>query len=172
MTARLKTICQWCEQHGITLIVETHPKTLADNIESTLLLIEQVAHPSLKINFDVLHVWESGANTIAAFEILKPSIEHFHLKNIRSAELLDVFSPANVYSASGAREGMVPIFEGAVNYHEFLEHLIHNQTVSNGLDVRSMDASLEWFGNNCKEILSQDRYKIQRLEQRHELLVT
>ncbi|GAA3924175.1 sugar phosphate isomerase/epimerase [Litoribacillus peritrichatus] len=169
MTARLRNICHWVEQHGITLIIEIHPKTLADNIESTLQLIDEVSHPSLKINFDVLHVWESGANTIDAFETLKPFIQHFHLKNIQSAEQLHVFSPPNVYSASGSREGMVSIFEGAVDYQEFLEYLIYNQTAADGLDVRNMDASLEWFGNQCKETLSQDRYKIQRLEQQCDL---
>ena len=169
MTVRLKKICQWTELHGITLIVETHPNTLADNIDSTLALIDQVAHPNLKINFDVLHVWESGANTIEAFETLKPFIQHFHLKNIRSSDFLHVFSPPNVYSASGSREGMVSIFDGEVDYQKFLTHLISNQSTPNGLNVRDMDASLEWFGDQCKETLNLDRYKIQRLEQHREI---
>ena len=166
MTQRLRNICGWAAQHGITLIVEIHPNTLADTIESTVQLLEEVAHDRLKINFDVLHVWESGANTIDAFELLKPHIRHFHLKNISAPEHLNVFSPPNVYSASGSREGMVPLFDGAVDYQEFLEYLIHNQSaVSEGLYVQDMDASLEWFGNACKETLSHDRYKIQQLEQ-------
>lgn len=161
ITRRMKDICQWTAQHGITLIVETHPGTLADSMASTLQLLEEVDQPNLKINFDVLHVWESGEDPIDGFNVLKPHIEHFHLKNISSADLLSVFSPPNVYSASGSREGLVPLFEGAVDYSRFLNYLREYADAK----FLNMDASLEWFGDHCKKVLSEDRYKIQQLFQ-------
>jgi 3-dehydroshikimate dehydratase len=163
ITRRMQDICQWAAQHGITLIVEIHPGTLADTMESTVRLLKEVDQPNLKINFDVLHVWESGANPIEAFHLLKQDIEHFHLKNISSADLLSVFSPPNVYSASGSREGLVPLFEGAVDYQTFLEFLMQQPDQT----FHHMDASLEWFGDHCKKTLSEDRYKIQQLQQTH-----
>lgn len=161
ITRRMRDICQWTAQHGITLIVEIHPGTLADTMASTLRLLEDVNQPNLKINFDVLHVWESGADPVEAFQLLKPDIEHFHLKNISSAELLSVFSPPNVYSASGSREGLVPLFDGAVDYQRFLNYLREHADPK----FWHMDASLEWFGDQCKKVLSEDRYKIQQLFQ-------
>ncbi|OUS31606.1 3-dehydroshikimate dehydratase [Gammaproteobacteria bacterium 45_16_T64] len=162
---RLSDICTWAEQHSITLIVETHPNTLADSVDSTHQLIKEVAHDNLKINFDVLHVWESGADPIVAVDQLAPHIQHFHLKNISSEKFLDVFLPPNVYAASGTREGMVPVFEGAVNYETFLEHLIYHHHS----DLWEMDASLEWFGHQAKKVLRNDRYQLQKLEQQCQL---
>ncbi len=158
---RLRLICDWLALHHLTLIVEIHPYTYADSVVSTQQLVDEVARENLKLNFDVLHVWESKANVINALEQLRPHINHFHLKNISSAEFLNVFSPPNVYSASGSREGMVPVFEGAVDYREFIEH-IYQHPDSSLVDI---DTSLEWFGNNCKNILKHDRYLIQQLQQ-------
>ncbi|HAX28054.1 MAG TPA: sugar phosphate isomerase/epimerase, partial [Alteromonas macleodii] len=80
-------------------------------------------------------------------------------KNISSSKHLSVFAPDNVYAAAGSREGMVPIFDGAVDYRRFIEYLYSKTT------LRNIDSSLEWFGNNCKNILSQDRYKLQKMSQ-------
>ena len=162
MVLRLRSICEWVAQHGISLIVEIHPNTLADTVESTLQLIDEVAHASLRINFDVLHVWESGANTLEALDKLAPYIQHFHLKNIASKDMLDVFSPANVYAAAGSREGMVPLFEGAVDFREFLEYVMDRHAST----LADMDASLEWFGHHAQKTLRHDRYLIQQLQQR------
>lgn len=161
LTLALRKACQWLAQHGLTLIIETHPNTFADTVASTQKIIEHVDCNNLKINFDVLHVWESKADIITSLEILKPYINHFHLKNVSSADLLEVFSPATVYSASGSREGIVPLFEGVVNYKSFLNH-VNNHPDKN---IRQMEASLEWFGNDCKKILTRDRYLIQQLQQ-------
>ncbi|CJB14199.1 3-dehydroshikimate dehydratase [Streptococcus pneumoniae] len=57
-----------------------------------------------------------------------------------------MFEPNNVYAAAGSRIGMVPLFEGIVNYDEIIQ------------EVRNTDlfASLEWFGHNSKEILKEE----------------
>lgn len=122
------------------LLLETHPQTLTDNVESTLRLLEEVDHPALKVNFDVLHIWESGAYPIEAFHTLQPCIHHFHFKNISSKEKLTVFNPANVYAAAGSRDGMVPLFEGLIDFEAFIDYVSSHTNI---------DASLEWFGVVC-----------------------
>jgi len=155
---RFKNICRWLADHDLSLSVETHPNTYADTLTSSRRLLQDVDQSNLKINFDVLHVWESGEDVIHCLQELRPHINHFHLKNISSSAFLNVFSPPNIYSASGSREGIVPLFDGAFDYQQFFEYLLSPENA----DLLNMDASLEWFGNNCKNVLSRDRYLIQR----------
>lgn len=151
---KLKMICQKLERENQFLLLETHPNTLTDTLPSTLKLLEEVDHPALKINFDVLHIWESGADPIDALLKLKPFIEHFHFKNISSKSKLDVFNPQNVYAAAGSREGMTPLFDGILDYEAFIK------TAS---CMTEIDASLEWFGGNVKEVLEKDAKRILHL---------
>ncbi|QDG34965.1 sugar phosphate isomerase/epimerase [Alteromonas mediterranea] len=156
---RLKLVCDWLSDYDLNLVIETHPNTYADSVASTIELFEGVNKKNLQLNYDVLHVWESGADIIASCELLVPYINHFHFKNISSSKHLSVFAPDNVYAAAGSREGMVPIFDGAVDYQGFIEYLYSKP------QLRSIDSSLEWFGNNCKNVLSHDRYKLQKMSQ-------
>lgn len=148
---RLKEICAITASYGIHLLVETHPQTLADTAASTMQLIEDVDHPFLAINFDTLHVWEGGDNPVAVHRAMKPHIRHYHLKNILDRSDLSVFEPANVYAAAGRRDGMTPLFEGTVDYTGFLSELSNDPQA---------DASLEWFGNDCLDVLRRDRRKV------------
>ncbi|EEM84235.1 MULTISPECIES: sugar phosphate isomerase/epimerase family protein [Bacillus] len=143
---RIRKICDVFAQHNMYVLLETHPNTLTDTLPSTIELLEEVNHPNLKINLDFLHIWESGADPIDSFQRLKPWTLHYHFKNISSADYLHVFEPNNVYAAAGSRIGMVPLFEGIVNYDEIIQ------------EVRGTDlfASLEWFGHNSKEILKEE----------------
>jgi 3-dehydroshikimate dehydratase len=148
MTSRVCDMAAVAYDHGIRLLVETHPNTLADSLASTLRLLAEVDHPGLGINFDALHVWEGGDDLVTAHRALAPFIGHYHLKNVRSRRELGVFAPGNVYAAAGCREGMVPLFEGAMNLDAFL---------SAALARGAADASLEWFGEDCFETLIGDR---------------
>lgn len=158
LTHRLRLLCEFIQSEGLYILVETHPNTLTDNLTSTLQLLQEVNHPALRINFDVLHIWESGIDPITAIKQLRPFVSHFHFKNIMSRSQLDVFAPENVYAAAGSRKGMVPLFDGAVNYREFLSEVI---------PVMEVEASLEWFGSNVKDVLIKDVNEIRRM---HELL--
>jgi 3-dehydroshikimate dehydratase len=151
---RLRGACRRLADRGQLLLVETHPSTLADTAESTLRLLHEVDHPDLRVNFDVLHVWEGGDEPTTALSRLRPYVSHFHFKNVSRRERLDVFAPANVYSAAGSRLGMVPLFEGAFDYGAFLPELASDARV---------DASLEWFGDDVKGTLSRDRRAIEQL---------
>ncbi|MFC5469142.1 sugar phosphate isomerase/epimerase family protein [Cohnella suwonensis] len=147
-TRRLRQLAQTASEHGIRTVIETHPGTLADCLDSALRLIRDVQHPYLSINLDFLHLWEAGDPLPDAFRRLRPWTAHFHCKNIRSRGELSVFEPDNVYSPGGTREGMVPLAEGAVDYREILAHL-------NG-DNGVPSLSLEWFGNDPFRYLSKE----------------
>lgn len=151
IVARLREVSAIAEAHGLLLLAETHPNTLADTGASTLRLIEEVRHPAFKINFDVLHVWEGGDDPVAMHRALRPHIRHYHLKNVASREALDIFDPANVYSAAGRRDAMTPLFAGAFDYTRLFVELSGEMT---------SDASLEWFGSDCHDVLSHDRQQL------------
>lgn len=151
---RLKEICEITASYGIHLLAETHPQTLADTAASTMQLIEEVDHPYFAINFDTLHVWEGGDDPVAVHRTMKPHVRHYHLKNIVDRADLSVFEPANVYAAAGSRQGMTPLFEGRVDYRRFLSEISGDPQV---------DASLEWFGNDCLDILRRDRRQVRQV---------
>lgn len=151
MTRRLQTLSQCVADEGLSLMVETHPGSLADTVDSTLELLSDIDNPALGINFDVLHVWESGANPLAALKQMASRVHHCHFKNIQQYRQLGVFAPANVYSPAGTREGMVPVMDGACDYRPILAELGNWQ--SGG---RSMDVSLEWFGSDSYRVLKSD----------------
>jgi 3-dehydroshikimate dehydratase len=152
--ASLRAACEILDGHGLKLMVETHPNTLADSLASTCDLIEAADHPALGINFDVLHLWEAGDDVISARAVLRSKIGHYHLKNVSDRALLPVFAPANVYNAAGPREGIVPLFEGALDYRPFFAELADDQ---------GCEASLEWFGPDPFAALRHDRREIRRM---------
>lgn len=154
LVRRLRRFSEVAAEQGLELLVETHPNTYADDTAATLTLVEQVQHPALKVNFDVLHIWEAGEDPVHSWRRLTPHISHLHFKNIRHRSQLGVFAPHNVYAAAGSREGMVPLFEGACDYARFLQQLP---------DDRCHTASLEWFGGFVKRVLNNDNDLIRRL---------
>jgi len=162
VTGRLRELAKVAEDFGLELLAETHPGTLADCGASTLRLVSEVDHPAFKLNFDTLHVWEGGDDPVAAHAAMRPHIRHYHLKNVRARSDLGVFAPANVYAAAGSREGMTPLFNGAVDYVRFLDEL---------RDDPAVEASLEWFGNDCFNVLRGDRLAIKRTHNRQQGLL-
>lgn len=154
IVGRLRELCMIAGDHGIELLAETHPNTLADCAASTLQLIEEVGHPAFGINFDTLHVWEGGDDAVVLRRLMRPHIRHYHFKNVRSRAGLSVFDPANVYAPAGMRDCMTPLFEGAFDYAGFLDDV---------LDEPDAEASLEWFGPDCLDVLREDRRRIRQL---------
>jgi 3-dehydroshikimate dehydratase len=155
---RLHEACERLADQDQLLLVETHPSTLADTADSTLQLLAEVNHPALRVNFDVLHLWEGGDDPSVALARLRPYVSHYHLKNVSSRAQLGVFAPDNVYSAAGSRLGMVPLFEGAFDYGTFLADLAGDSR---------LEASLEWFGDDVMSTLSHDRHAIEQLSVAH-----
>lgn len=158
-TRRMRELCGIVDDHGLSLVVETHPQTLADTRESTLRLIEEVDHAALRINFDVIHVWESGADPARFIREVEPLVAHMHLKNVRSRSFLHEFLPGNVYAPAGSRTGMVNLFEGAFDYRKFLAFVMTGTSL-----WQELDASLEWFGADVLATLEQDAEQLFQLE--------
>lgn len=155
LVSRLKDYCAQAHESGCNLLIETHPNTQADSIQATLDLINAVDHPALKVNLDVLHIWEAHEDPIKAWHLMAPYIHHLHFKNISKRQHLAAFAPANVYSAAGSREGMVPLFEGAYDFATFIQTLPQDRVHS---------ASLEWFGHNPQAIIAEDCHQIRRVQ--------
>ncbi len=61
----------------ILFVVETHAKTLADTPASALRLLDLVAAPNLKLNFQFLE-----GDVLAAYEQVKPHVAHAHLQGM------------------------------------------------------------------------------------------
>lgn len=160
-TGRLNILCAAAEREGVYTVVETHPGTAADGLDSTLQLLRQTGHPALKLNLDFLHIWESGADPLAAYERLKPWMVNIHLKNVESRQWLEVFSPDNIYSPSGSRRGIVPLADGEMDCQAIMKHLI--------LDPTRAPVSLEWFGANPFQILKSELGWLKGLESDHRL---
>ncbi|MEM9454517.1 MAG: sugar phosphate isomerase/epimerase [Myxococcota bacterium] len=159
-TARLRELAQIAQDHGLSLVVETHPSTLADTLPSIVRLLNEVDHSALRLNFDVIHVWESGADPIEALGRVEPVVAHMHFKNIARRDQLSAFAPSNVYSPAGDRAGMVSIFEGAFDYEPFLRFVM----TKSSLRWSELEASLEWFGSDVLPTLEGDHRRITELE--------
>lgn len=144
--ARLSQLCDRCLQHGIQLVVEIHPNTLTDHMQSTSSMLTEIGNDRLRLNFDVLHAWEYGGNLIEHYEQLEPWVDYFHLKNVSNIHSVHVFEPNNVYAAAGSRTGMVPLGEGAIDYASLLPHIAHKDCY----------AALEWFGPAPSTVLKQE----------------
>ena len=166
-TVRLHHLCEIARDYGLDLVIETHPQTLADTKESTIQLIGEVNHPSLRLNFDVLHVWESGEDPFTFIKEIEPLVAHMHLKNVRAKSFLQEFFPGNVYAPSGSREGMVQLFEGVFDYDRFLPFVMTDTSLWPMLDV-----SLEWFGPDVFTTLEKDAKALFSLEENLLGLVT
>ncbi|MEP3346784.1 MAG: sugar phosphate isomerase/epimerase [Litoreibacter sp.] len=147
ITDALRMACSQIADQGCNLLIETHPATLADTLASTVQLIEEVNHPALSINFDALHVWEGGDDPVEAYKVLQPKIRNYHFKNIGHRTELPVFGPDNIYNAAGSRQGIVPLFEGAMSYDGLLSEL---------KDAPDAPISLEWFGGDVFNTLKRD----------------
>ena len=128
-------------------------------------MLNDVNHAHLKINFDVIHLWEAGDDPQQAFRSLAPYINHMHLKNISHYVLLDNFKPENVYSPAGNRTGMIGVFEGAFDFQNFLQFVIRQ----NQINWQTLDTSLEWFEDNVLHTLNKDRQAIEALQRQYAL---
>lgn len=146
LVQRLRAFGDRCKERGVHLLIETHPRTLADELKSALSLMHEINHENVGLNLDFLHLWENGADPVHCYHSLKPWVKHFHLKNISSTKHLSVFQPENVYSSNGNRDGMVHLGRGAIDY----ESIIREIAETDGY------ASLEWFGTQPLSVLREE----------------
>lgn len=148
----LRRVAEMAHDAGLRIAVETHPGTLADSLNATLALLDGLNHPAVGINFDVLHVWEGGADPLSAQALLAPHVLHYHLKSVTARDRLDVFQPANVHDPHGNRTGMCALFDGVLNYRCILR----------GLPDQA-EGSLEWFGPKPAATMIADLRQVREL---------
>ncbi|WP_195572544.1 sugar phosphate isomerase/epimerase family protein [Paenibacillus sp. 1001270B_150601_E10] len=143
---RLQQLCERCRRSGIKVVLEIHPGTLTDSLESTTALLAETGYDNVRLNFDVLHAWEYGRDVRDTLQRLKPWVDYFHLKNVALPHQVHIFEPSNIYSASGTREGMVLLREGVVDYSTILDY------------AKQLDcyASVEWFGPSPLSVLREE----------------
>ena len=76
---------------GVTIVVENDVHihhTVAETVESLAALIEAVARPNVKVNFDTGHAF-LGAGLTEEFDVLEHLIGHFHLDDSATPEVSD-----------------------------------------------------------------------------------
>ena len=150
--AALRHCAEVAQDHGLRIAVETHPGTLADTPAATRALLAALGHPALGVNFDVLHMWEAGADPLQAHAALARDVLHFHLKSVTARSKLGVFAPGNVHDPQGHRVGICPLFDGALDYASILLAL-----------PAEAEGSLEWFGADPAAAMRADLGRIRAL---------
>ena len=94
------------EAARVTLCVETHDSWCDANHLARV--IKQVAHPSVMVNWDIMHPYRAGMAIDDAFAALKPYIRHIHFHDGKPKE---------------AGGGLCPIGEGYVDHRRAVELL-------------------------------------------------
>ncbi|UJF31865.1 sugar phosphate isomerase/epimerase family protein [Paenibacillus hexagrammi] len=146
--ARLRMFSEIAYEAEVWTVIEFHPHTYFDTLQSVHSLLLEANHPGIRVNVDFLHVWESGCDPIDALSVIKPWIGYYHLKNVRDREQLSLFEPDNVYSPNGIRDGLVSLAEGALDYARIIRYLLKEKL--------NYPAALEWFGDRPFHRLESD----------------
>ncbi|MEK0316183.1 sugar phosphate isomerase/epimerase family protein [Cohnella sp. 56] len=135
---RLRELARIAAEQGVSIVIETHPDTLADTLQSTLRLLRDTNHSHVRINLDFLHLWESGTAPLEAYRALSEWTVNFHVKNVASPDHVELFAPVNVFSPSGRRTGMTGLSSGAIDYSAVFDRLCR--------DGVQHPVAIEWFG--------------------------
>ncbi len=137
--ARLAALCDLAADNGLALALETHPKTLVDNVEAIHRLLAAVKKSNLVLNLDIYHMWERHQDPLWIWEQLRPHVRHVHAKNA-------VIPPSNgdeyplFHDQQGLQEivGVTYLDRGNMDYKPFLEAIAR--------DGFKGWLSVEWFG--------------------------
>lgn len=136
----MRAIADMAGRKGVSVLIETHPDTLADTTASTLRLIKGIARENAGIIYDFYNMWETEPDSLHdSFLTLFPYVRHVHLKNaITGREKNSPFSL--VHTKEPDLSSISYLEEGDVDYHEFLE-LLRNKQYEGYV-------SIEWFGHD------------------------
>lgn len=139
----LRNICDRAAEKGLTLALETHPKTLVDTAPGCLELLEAVDRDNIKLNLDIYHMWEVHFDPVAVLEWLFDHVAHVHAKNA-------IIPPNSHYPLLHDRQalqeivGVTPLANGNMPYAGFLRSLR-----AKGFDRY---VSVEWFGPDVDSV--------------------
>ncbi len=129
----------------IDFALETHPKTLVDNADSTISLIEKVDMANLKVNLDIYHMWEVHQEPLTVLDRLFPFITHIHAKNANLPPELSANNHPLLHDQEASQEivGVTYLDEGQMDYTSFIKKLLDR-----GYDGHF---SIEWFGHGVEQ---------------------
>lgn len=111
---RMRAKAQRAEQRGLQLVLENEKGIYGDHAERVLDVLETVDSPALAHAFDPANYLEVGQPVLAAWDLLKSRVVHFHVKDY------DTSTHKNVPTGYG--EGRIPQLladAAASGYHGF-----------------------------------------------------
>lgn len=138
---RLTALCDLAAEQDLSIALETHPRTLVDNVAAIHRLLEEVDRANLVLNLDIYHMWEVHQDPLWIWEQLKPHVRHVHAKNA-------LIPPSDgdeyplFHDKRGLQEigGVTYLDGGNMEYGPFIAALIR--------DGFSGWLSMEWFGRD------------------------
>ncbi len=140
----LRLVSDEAASRDIGIALETHPKTLVDNVPATLRLLEAAGRPNLKVNLDIYHMWEIHLDPMSVLDSLYEHVAHVHAKNATIPPNSKEYPLLHDKQGSQDIIGVTKLADGNMPYDQFL----------NSLDARGFDGfvSLEWFGPDVETI--------------------
>jgi inosose dehydratase len=83
LVERLHALGEYAARRGVTLALEPHVGQIIERPEHVVWLIEQVALPNVRLNFDISHFNVLGLPMEATVAMLAPLAVHTHIKDER-----------------------------------------------------------------------------------------
>ncbi len=137
-------IAEQAAEAGLTIAFENEPQFWIDKPGETIALLEEIGHPSLKLNWDPANLHWSGQEPDGeAFEQLKPFLVNLHVKDFTPEDKEVPWRPLG--------EGIVPWPEllPIISASNILEHLTvetHCEPLVENSE-RSVEMLKSWLGN-------------------------
>jgi len=83
LAQRIHALGEYAQAQGVILAVEPHSGTALDLPDKTIWLLDQVAHPAVKLNFDISHMDVMGIGIDECVPTMAPYAVHTHVKDQR-----------------------------------------------------------------------------------------
>lgn len=83
LAERIRVLGDYAQTKGVILAVEPHSGTALDLPDKTTWLLDAVAHPAVKLNFDISHMDVMGISIEECVPTLAPYAVHTHVKDQR-----------------------------------------------------------------------------------------
>jgi len=83
LAQRIHALGEYAQAQGVILAVEPHSGTALDLPDKTIWLLDQVAHPAVKLNFDISHMDVMGIGIDECVPTMAPYAIHTHVKDQR-----------------------------------------------------------------------------------------
>jgi len=79
----LRELAPYAEEKGVFLAMHNHEGQIVDSPDKCLLLMEQVASPSLRVLCDITNFYILGADVEQVVQRLGPWVTHCHVKGVK-----------------------------------------------------------------------------------------